>query len=172
MWGPGHGGPRDAPVGPDSARPCLSLYIPLPGSAGIATWRSGMAQEQLYGFALPPRRSGGGGIEVRNLCNFFFNFANFRGVSQFPAIFPQFLFVCPPGVFVGALRPPCAEALPLEASGGSVTETPKKFPQFSCNFSQLDLTLPDHNPPPPRAQTFVTRGQGFVGCALCACRFL
>ena len=35
--------------------------------------------------------------------------------------------------------------LPLEASGGLVTA-----PRFSRSFSQLDLTPPDHNPPPTR----------------------
>ena len=58
--------------------------------------------------------------------------------------FPQLLFARPPCVPLRALCVPCAEVVLREAAGGLVTA-----PQFPPNFSQLDLTLPDRNPPPP-----------------------
>ena len=82
-------------------------------------------------------------MEVGN----FRNFLQFRNFSQISAIFPQLLFGWSP-LLVGALCVPCAEVLLLEASGGLVAA-----PQFSRNFShfsQLYLTLPDRNHPPPR----------------------
>ena len=59
-----------------------------------------------------------------------------RNFPQFPAIFPQLLFACPPRALVGALHVPCAEVLPLEALGGLLTAPPslweisRIFPQF------------------------------------------
>ena len=85
-------------------------------------------------------------------------FAISRKSPQFLASFPQLPFARPPRVRVGAPCVPCAEVLLPEASGGLVTA-----PQFSRNFpavfSQLDLTLPDHTPPPPAG------AQGHAGAA-------
>ena len=77
----------------------------------------------LFGHLLSVERPRGGGV---------WRCAIFRTFSQFAAIFPQLLFVCPPCVPVGALCVPCAEVLLFEASGGSLTA-----PQFSRNFSTI-----------------------------------
>ena len=84
--------------------------------------------------------------------------AGVRGLQLFAvsAIFSQLPFACPPRVLVGALCVPCADVLLREAFGRFGYST-AIFPQFSRNFSPLDLTLPDRNPPPPEYGPFVWR---------------
>ena len=83
---------------------------------------------------------GGRGVEVRSLPQFAAIFRNF------PAIF----LTCPSYVPAGVVQGHHSELLRSVPCGIAIfPQCSTSFPHFPRNFSQLDLTPPDRNPPPP-----------------------